>query len=49
VVGGINENGCAAKEIERYDPICNTWSIMENATEDRYHHTIVTVCLIDIH
>jgi len=43
VVGGLNESSCAIKEIECYDPTCDTWSIVGNVTEKLFHHTIVAV------
>ena len=43
VVGGVDagENVVPVKEIECYDPVNDAWSIVENAIDISYHHTLV--------
>ena len=43
VVGGIDADAKVVTQIECYDPTCDTWSIVVNATEKLYWHTVVAV------
>jgi len=44
VVGGVDANEKVVKEIECYDSTDNTWSIVGNATEELFDHTLLPVC-----
>ena len=41
VVGGVDAGENVVKEIECYDPVNDAWSIVENAIDISYHHTLV--------
>ena len=43
VVGGIDARGTAIREIECYDPVRDTWSIVGNTAEKLCSHTLVIV------
>ena len=43
VVGGIGIDGNVVKEIECYDPVNNIWSIVENAVDNSFCHSLVAV------
>ena len=42
VVGGLDNDGNVVNEIECYDPVHDVWSIVGNAIDISYHHTLVT-------
>ena len=41
VVGGLDNDGKVVQEIECYDPLNDAWSIVENAIDSSFHHTLV--------
>ena len=41
VVGGLDTDGDEVNEIECYDPVNDAWSIVRNAIDISYHHTLV--------
>ena len=43
VVGGLDADGKVVTQIECYDPMSDTWSIVGNTTEQLYYHSLVAV------
>ena len=43
VVGGLYSNESKENEIECYDPVNETWSIVGTTSDDLFHHTLVAV------
>jgi len=41
VVGGLNEMNADIKEIERYDPSTDSWSIVGTIDSSLYHHSLI--------
>ena len=41
VVSGVDAGENVVKEIECYDPVQKMWSIVGNAIDISYHHTLV--------
>ena len=43
VIGGIKANNGFVSEIECYDPLSNSWSIVGHTSEELVYHSVVAI------